>query len=327
MTGEKNLDKLLKTMNPKLNMGDFVFCTVLDITTIAFNDIILMFREEEGYTIILKKEIADNLKLEYSFVASWITLTVHSSLEAVGLTAAFSKALSDEGISCNVIAGYYHDHLFVDKKDMQKAMEVLNGKIFPTGKQIDSTYLFFDTETTGLPLNWKAPVTDLNNWPRLVQLAYLYFDSNGNKISGGNFIIKPEGFTIPPDVVRIHGISNERANKEGIPLETVLQDFQSMISQAGVLVAHNMKFDEKIVGAEFLRAGMQNLIPSKRKICTMESSSNFCAIKGPYGYKWPKLSELHYKLFRTGFEEAHNAAVDITATAKCFWELKRIGRI
>jgi len=88
-----------------------------------------------------------------------------------------------------------------------------------------------------------------------------------------------------------------------------------------------MSFDEKIVGAEFLRNGMQNSIQTKNKICTMERTTNFCAIDGPYGYKWPKLSELHYKLFGIGFEEAHNAAIDITATAKCFWELKRLGKI
>jgi len=187
--------------------------------------------------------------------------------------------------------------------------------------------LFFDTETTGLPRNWKAPVSDLNNWPRLVQLAFLYYDGNGNKISGGDFIIKPEGFTIPTDASRIHGISTERAIREGQSIKTVLQNFQSLIGQASYLVAHNMSFDEKIVGAEFLRNGMQNSIQSKNKICTMERTTNFCAINGPYGYKWPKLPELHYKLFRTGFEETHNAAVDITATAKCFWELKRLGKI
>lgn len=188
-------------------------------------------------------------------------------------------------------------------------------------------YLFFDTETTGLPRNWKAPVSDLNNWPRLVQLAYLYYDNNGNKISGGDFIIKPEGFIIPPDASRIHGISTERAQREGQSLNTVLQHFNSLIEQAKYLVAHNMAFDEKIVGAELLRNGMRNSIQAKNKICTMERTTDFCAIDGPYGYKWPKLSELHYKLFRTGFEEAHNAAVDITATAKCFWELKRLGKI
>jgi len=188
-------------------------------------------------------------------------------------------------------------------------------------------YLFFDTETTGLPRSWKAPVTDLNNWPRLVQLAYLFYDENGNKISGGDFIVKPEGFTIPAGVSKIHGITHEKAVNEGVLLLEVLQNFQSLINETDVLVAHNMSFDEKIVGAEFLRMGMTNSIPSKKKICTMHSTTNFCAINGPYGYKWPKLSELHYKLFKTGFEEAHNAAVDINATAKCFWELRRLGKI
>lgn len=182
-------------------------------------------------------------------------------------------------------------------------------------------YLFFDTETTGLPSNWKAPVTDLNNWPRLVQLAYLVYDSKGNKIKEEDFIIKPEGFTIPTDVSRIHGITTESALKYGKSLTEVLNQFNLLISQAEFLVAHNMSFDEKIVGAEFLRLGMQNSILSKKKICTMESSTNFCAINGPYGYKWPKLSELHYKLFKTSFEEAHNAMIDIRVTSKCFWEL------
>ena len=188
-------------------------------------------------------------------------------------------------------------------------------------------YLFFDTETTGLPKNWKAPLTDLNNWPRLVQLAFLHYDNEGNKILEGDFIIKPEGFTIPADASRIHGISTEKALQDGQSIAFILQHFNSLIEQTQYLVAHNMSFDEKIVGAEFLRNGMQNSIKSKNKICTMERTTNFCAIKGAYGYKWPKLSELHYKLFKTGFEEAHNAAVDVNATAKCFWELKRLGKI
>ncbi len=126
MSGEKKLDTLLRTMKPMLNEGDFVFCTVKDITPLNLNDILFFFKEEEGITIIVNQGIADNLDLEYSFIASWITLTVHSSLEAVGLTAAFSKALAEEHISCNVVAGYFHDHIFVDKKMADKAMAALN---------------------------------------------------------------------------------------------------------------------------------------------------------------------------------------------------------
>ena len=188
-------------------------------------------------------------------------------------------------------------------------------------------YLFFDTETTGLPINWKAPVSELNNWPRLVQLAYLFFDNNGIEISRGNHIIKTKDFTIPIDASRVHGISTDKANQEGEELSIILQNFQILVSQAQYLVAHNMNFDEKIMRAEFIRNNIQNSISIKKKICTMESTINFCAIKGPYGNKWPKLSELYYKLFRTDFKEAHNAIVDISATAKCFWELKRLGKI
>ncbi len=188
-------------------------------------------------------------------------------------------------------------------------------------------YLFFDTETTGLPKNWKAPVTDLKNWPRLVQLAYLLYDKAGNKISGSSVIIKPEGFSIPSDAARVHGISTERAIKEGVPILDALQQFGEELNKATHLVAHNISFDEKIVGSELIRNGFPNSLPSKKKICTMQLSTNFCRIDGPYGYKWPKLSELHYKLFKTNFAEAHDASIDIGITAKCFWELKRIREI
>jgi hypothetical protein len=126
MSGENNLDVLLKTMRPKLNTGDYVFCTIGESFSIDFANVVLFFKEEEGNTLVLRREVADRLKLDYSFVASWITLTVHSSLEAVGLTAAFSKALADEHISCNVVAAFYHDHIFVDHKDSLRAMQILN---------------------------------------------------------------------------------------------------------------------------------------------------------------------------------------------------------
>jgi uncharacterized protein len=126
MSGETNLSALLKTMNPFLNEGDYVFCTVENLNNISLSDILFHFKEKEAYTIVLRKEYADKMDLPYSYIAAWITLTVHSSLEAVGLTAAFSAALGNNNISCNTVAAFYHDHIFVDKKDAEKAMSVLN---------------------------------------------------------------------------------------------------------------------------------------------------------------------------------------------------------
>jgi len=187
-------------------------------------------------------------------------------------------------------------------------------------------YLFFDTETTGLPNNWNAPSSDTKNWPRMVQLAFILYDNNGNLIESRDFIIKPEGFIIPADVSKIHGITTERANREGVELNTVLDAFKVASEKATYLVAHNMEFDEKILGCEFIRRTGNDCLIGRKKFCTMKDSSiiEFCAIPPfRYGsYKWPKLSELHYKLFGTFFEEAHNALADIQATARCFFELR-----
>jgi len=184
-------------------------------------------------------------------------------------------------------------------------------------------YLFFDTETTGVPLNYKAPMTDLSNWPRLVQIAWIFHDKNGYTLSKESFIIKPNGFNIPIAASNIHGITTDHALRNGVDLLFVLQKFSSHLNSAQYLVAHNISFDKNIVGAELIRNKIHNAIPNKQLLCTMEKSTNFCALLGPYGYKWPKLTELHQKLFNNGFDGAHDALADITATAKCFWELRK----
>ncbi|MDQ7773506.1 MAG: 3'-5' exonuclease [Elusimicrobiales bacterium] len=188
-------------------------------------------------------------------------------------------------------------------------------------------FLFFDTETTGLPRSWNAPVTDLDNWPRLVQLAYIAYDADGNQLASVDAIVKPVGFTIPEETSRIHGITTERALKEGRDLVGVLKEFRALLDRTRYLIAHNISFDEKIVGAEFLRNGMPDIPPSVIKICTMHSTTEYCEIPGARGYKWPKLMELHHKLFAEDFDRAHNAAADVAATVKCFWELRKRGII
>lgn len=125
MSGIKELSSLLSELNPKLNEGRFVFTVVDSFFQINSSDILATFKEGKHMTLVLKKEKADILKLTYEGVFSWITLTVHSSLEAIGLTAAVSKALTEHQISCNVIAAFYHDHIFIAEHDAKKAMELL----------------------------------------------------------------------------------------------------------------------------------------------------------------------------------------------------------
>jgi DNA polymerase III epsilon subunit-like protein len=190
-------------------------------------------------------------------------------------------------------------------------------------KGIKYRILFFDTETTGVPLNYNAPSSDTQNWPRLVQLAWILTDENGNRILTGNLIVKPDGFNIPADASKVHGISTERAKEEGVPLAEVIERFKSDLNMATYIVGHNIEFDKKIVGAEMIRLGMKDIMDSKKSYCTMQSSIDFCKIPGKYGYKYPKLQELYKKLFGIEFDNAHNAMSDIEATEKCFWELKK----
>ncbi|PIV57874.1 MAG: 3'-5' exonuclease [Bacteroidetes bacterium CG02_land_8_20_14_3_00_31_25] len=185
-------------------------------------------------------------------------------------------------------------------------------------------YLFFDTETTGVPRNYKASVEDSNNWPRMVQIAWLVYNSDKIKVDEQQFIIKPEGYIIPKEVSKLHGITTERAISEGKDLQFVLNLFNTQIEESQFIIAHNISFDEKIVGAEFFRKKINSKLFNKPRLCTMHASTNYCKIPGNYGYKWPKLSELHIKLFGKDFEDAHNAAADIEATAKCFWKLREL---
>ena len=188
-------------------------------------------------------------------------------------------------------------------------------------------FLFFDTETTGLPQYYNAPVENLDNWPRLVQIAWAVYDEDGSKLEDSEHIIKPEGFVIPEASSAIHGITTEVAQKDGKELGPVLKKFADAINESKAAVAHNMSFDEKIVGAEFLRKSIDHKLFDTLRICTKLASTDYCKLPGQYGYKWPKLSELHIKLFGEDFEDAHDALVDVEACARCFFELAKRGVI
>ena len=188
-------------------------------------------------------------------------------------------------------------------------------------------YLIFDTETTGLPHNYTAPVDDLDNWPRLVQLAWQLHDPKGYLLSSGNYIVVPDGFTIPFNAQKIHGISTERAAKEGSDLKEVLEIFNEDLKQAREVIGHNIEFDNKIIGAEYLRKGMSSGLLDLPTIDTSQVSVEFCQLEGGLGgrLKPPKLVELHEKLFGEPFIDAHDASYDVHATAKCFFGLIKEG--
>lgn len=190
-------------------------------------------------------------------------------------------------------------------------------------------YLFFDTETTGLPKNWQAPAHDTDNWPRMVQLAWVATNDNGEVLSGQNYIIKPEGFLIPKEASIVHGITTERALTEGIDLHNALQEFSDSLSGSEMLIAHNINFDIKIIGAEFYRKRIENSLDDIDKFCTMQTATDYCRIPhiNGRGFKWPKLTELHIKLFDEGFDGAHDALADVKACARCFFEMKERGII
>ena len=187
-------------------------------------------------------------------------------------------------------------------------------------------YLFFDTETTGIPNDYKAPCTNTDNWPRLVQLGWLLTDAAGRILSEGNHIVRPDGFEIPKAASDVHGITTEFALENGKPLLDVIFAFGADLNQADCMVGHNLDYDLHIVGAEYVRLGYDSRIMFARPtLCTMQATIQFCNIPGRFGPKWPKVMELYTKLFGQEFDGAHDAMADIIATKDCFFELIRRG--
>jgi DNA polymerase III subunit epsilon len=204
--------------------------------------------------------------------------------------------------------------------------------------------LIFDTETTGLPKNYKAPATDTDNWPYLVEVSAILYNENGNIQEQMTEIVKPEGYTISEELTKIHGISNNYAIQYGKELIKVIQNFNELLDKAEIIVAHNLEFDMNILNSSAARIGIkENLFKDKGKYCTMKSTVDLCEIykmakvTGPQSryrkftkqLKYPKLEELYNKLFSKTMESAHTSYGDVSATAECYFELqKRIqGRI
>lgn len=189
----------------------------------------------------------------------------------------------------------------------------------------DGYLLVMDCETTGLPFEIYASSSDLDNWPRLVQLAYRLIDSRGKVYKEGNYLIRPDGFVIPNSSYRIHNIHHLEAIRNGRPIYNVLEEFGEVVALSSTVISHNMRFDLGVLESEFFRAGFESPLSGKRQICTMIASTEYCNLGVNGRLKTPKLSELYFKLFNEQYKETHNASVDVDITTKCFNKLMDIG--
>ncbi|MFZ8962793.1 MAG: DNA polymerase III subunit alpha [Schleiferiaceae bacterium] len=189
-------------------------------------------------------------------------------------------------------------------------------------------YLVFDTETTGLPQRWNAPIEDVDNWPRVVQLAWQLHAADGSLMEAKDFLVRPEGFNIPFGAQKVHGISTQLAQSQGHPMSEVLDAFEAALAQTRYMIGHNLRFDLQVMGAEFVRLTRNHgkLQLPVLDTCTQATAQVTQIVGGKgSGFKIPKLTELHAHLFSDDFAEAHNASADVEASARCFWELVRRG--
>jgi len=183
-------------------------------------------------------------------------------------------------------------------------------------------YLFIDTETTGLPKQWGVPITDFDNWPRIVQLIWIVYDEFGNKMNCGDYLIKPKGFTIPKSATKVHGISNKDAKEKGLNITKGLNEIASQIKKADFVIGHHIEFNIDIVGSELLRNNLENILPEKH-IISMEDEYFKHFPKFPKS-KFLTLSELNFELFQNKLGKELSGFELLIATANCFFEMKRL---
>jgi DNA polymerase-3 subunit epsilon len=195
-------------------------------------------------------------------------------------------------------------------------------------QQLDNpTVLVFDTETTGLPIDWKRPFTDTENWPRIVQFGMILQSPDGTQESFES-LVKPNGsaFPIPEAASKVHGITDEKCINHGIPIEDVVGKFLESYAKADILICHNTDFDFPVLSCEMVRLGIK---PEKREVgilCTKKTTTDLLQLPGHYGFKWPTLQELHRYLFGCEFEGSHDALSDVQATLNCYNELAKRGK-
>ena len=204
---------------------------------------------------------------------------------------------------------------------------------YQRGTPFKNLRCFIDTETTGLPINDNLPYTELDNWPYIVQVALIIEDDNYGVLARRNIILKPDGYVIPESSTKVHGISNERAGKNGEDRDKVISFLDLVLYNSDIIIGHNVSFDLNVIKSEIIRVkGRENALFEQKEhgiIDTMKMGMNICKIPNlsfhtrlSQPYKYPKLDELYYQLFNKNFDNQHDAMADIQATYDCYYELK-----
>ena len=186
-------------------------------------------------------------------------------------------------------------------------------------------YLIFDTSALAQPRSWKAPVTDVFSWPRMLHISWIVLDADLKPIEDYNCLIKPKGFQITESAAEKHHLDIEKVTNSGDDLAQVLTKFSESVDRVEYIFSHNLKFNENIVGAEFIRSGIKHNLFKSEKYCLMQEGTYYCKLPGKRGgYKWPSLQEMHTILFRQKFSPSNNARADVIAASRCFIKLMRV---
>ncbi|MEY4914446.1 MAG: exonuclease domain-containing protein [Armatimonadaceae bacterium] len=187
-------------------------------------------------------------------------------------------------------------------------------------------FCVFDTETTGLPTPVETPDGIKLVYPRLVQLAWVILDQNLEEIAHASFIIQPDRWTIPDDVVKIHGITTADAFLLGEPIRDVLAAFATAIADCTHIIAHNIAFDTGVLNGEYERYEIPNAILGKQQCCTMETGRGIMKIPGTDGYRRPNLARLAKHYFpNSDFIIAHDALADAQKVVRIFIRMVNTG--
>lgn len=212
-------------------------------------------------------------------------------------------------------------------QDIQQDLDILS-KIPKASPHNKGKYLFFDTETTGLPRLRNAPPEDFSNWPYIIEIAWLLIDEEGLQVTGGHYIVK-QNVSIPKEATSVHHITTTEMLLKGVSPKEVYSELVEAVEATEYIIAHNLDFDMPIIECELLRNGFDKILFSKKQYCTMKGGRDFCTVYDRAGrIKNPKLSELFGNLYFDNpylkFEGTHNALGDTNMVHRCFIKMKEL---